>query len=170
MITPDYVRTMARYNSWQNGSLFGAADGLNDKERDRNRGAFFGSIRGTLNHLYWADRLWMSRFTSAIAEPPLSAIAGSVDIFSDWPSLVEERKALDGDIIDWAGSLTEDYLDQPFLHYKDTLGHQGKRPLALCVVHMFNHQTHHRGQVHAMLTAAGAEPDDTDLTIMPGNE
>ncbi|MEO1325006.1 MAG: DinB family protein, partial [Pseudomonadota bacterium] len=62
MITNDYLRSMARYNRWQNGEIYGAAARLSDGERCKERGAFFGSIHGTLSHLYWADRIWLSRF------------------------------------------------------------------------------------------------------------
>jgi len=65
MIDPAYVKRMARYNRWQNQNLFGVADRLSDEERRRERGAFFGSIHKTLNHLMWADQLWMSRLTNA---------------------------------------------------------------------------------------------------------
>ncbi len=62
MITPEYVRTMAAYNRWQNQNLYGAADELSDAQRKEQRGAFFGSIHGTLSHLLWGDQIWMSRF------------------------------------------------------------------------------------------------------------
>ena len=62
MITPDYVRTMADYNRWQNRNLYGAADTLTDPQRKEPRGAFFGSIHATLNHVLWGDQIWMSRF------------------------------------------------------------------------------------------------------------
>ncbi|MBT4428135.1 MAG: damage-inducible protein DinB, partial [Rhodospirillaceae bacterium] len=65
MISPDYVRTMATYNRWQNGSLYDAANTLSDDERKQARGAFFGSIHATLNHILWGDQIWMSRFTGA---------------------------------------------------------------------------------------------------------
>ena len=67
MILPDFAQTMARYNRWQNGSLIAAAAGLSDAERRRDRGAFFGSIFATLAHLYWADTMWLHRFTGTPA-------------------------------------------------------------------------------------------------------
>ena len=70
MILSEYVRLMARYNSWQNGSLYRAADALSDAARREDRGAFFGSIHGTLSHILWGDRMWMNRFAGT--ERPVS--------------------------------------------------------------------------------------------------
>jgi hypothetical protein len=69
MIDPAYVQRMARYNRWQNANLYGVADALSDEERRRERGAFFGSIHKTLNHLLWGDQIWMSRFSSEVEKP-----------------------------------------------------------------------------------------------------
>ena len=71
MIDAAYVQTMARYNRWQNRSLYAAAEGIGDAERRRDRGAFFGSIHATLNHLLWADMIWMSRWSDVPAPSPV---------------------------------------------------------------------------------------------------
>ena len=63
MIAPAYCQLMARYNRWMNERLYALCAGLDDDERKRDRGAFFGSIHGTLNHLLWGDRMWLGRFT-----------------------------------------------------------------------------------------------------------
>ena len=86
MITVKYVRTMARYNAWQNTSIFDAADALSDDERRKDRGAFFGSIHETLSHLLWADTIWMSRFDGW--GKPSVGIADSAGWVQDWPDLV----------------------------------------------------------------------------------
>lgn len=166
MITADFVRLMARYNRWQNESLYGAADTLNDAARRLDRGAFFRSIHETLSHIVWGDEIWFSRFTNHPA--PGGGIAGSTARFQGWAELCEKRRALDSAIDDWAAALSDADLGGDFDWFSGALGREVSRPKALLVAHMFNHQTHHRGQVHAMLTAAGATPKDTDLFMTPG--
>jgi len=166
MISTSYVRTMAAYNRWQNESLYAAADGLSDAERRSDRGAFFGSVHGTLNHLLWADRIWLSRFAGT---EPSSApdIASSVREVDDWDALKRERVRFDAVIADWAAGLGARDLEGDLTWFSGAAGREITRPLWLLVAHLFNHQTHHRGQVHALLTALSARPDDTDLPFMP---
>ena len=165
MIDPAYVRRMARYNRWQNQNLFGVADRLSDEERRRERGAFFGSIHKTLNHLMWADQLWMSRLTDM--RPPQGGIPQSVSLYPDWDPLRDERAALDDRIMNWADRLDEASLAGDLTWYSALAKRELGKPKWLLVTHMFNHQTHHRGQVHCMLTQAGGKPHDTDLAFMP---
>ena len=165
MIAPDYVRTMARYNAWQNAEIFRAADGLEDAARRRDRGAFFGSIHKTLNHLLWGDQIWMHRFSGSPA-PVSGSIAGSVDQFADWPALKDAREAFDRVICDWADALDPAWLDGTMVWFSVAANRELSASHALLVTHMFNHQTHHRGQVNAMLTAAGATVGDTDLMLL----
>ena len=91
MIDGAYARLMARYNRWQNENLYGVAAQLSDDERRRERGAFFGSVHKTLNHLLWADRMWMSRF-SDLPRPP-GGISESVMLCPEWATLARERTA-----------------------------------------------------------------------------
>ncbi|WP_249033310.1 DinB family protein [Silicimonas algicola] len=165
MIDPAFASRMARYNRWQNRSLYGAAEGLSDAARREDRGAFFGSIHGTLSHLLWGDTTWMSRFDGW--EKPDVPHTDSPRWIADWADLAARRAEADGRILDWAEGLDAERLAGDLTWYSGISKSEMKRPMALCVVHFFNHQTHHRGQVHAMLTAAGARPDDTDLFIMP---
>lgn len=165
MITPDYCRQMARYNLWQNRSLLREADALGPEERARDRGAFWGSIAGTLSHLLWADLFWMSRFEGG--ERPAATMAESPRAYPDWAAFRALRSATDLRILDWAAALRPLDLEGELVWYSGLRKREISRPKALCVMHFFNHQTHHRGQVHAMLTAAGARPDDTDLAFMP---
>lgn len=165
MITVKYVRTMARYNAWQNTSIFDAADALSDDERRKDRGAFFGSIHETLSHLLWADTIWMSRFDGW--GKPSVGIADSAGWVQDWPDLVSRRKVADAQIVRWSDRQTDAALAGKLAWFSAALNSDVTKPKALCLVHFFNHQTHHRGQVHAMLTAAGGKPDDTDLFKMP---
>ena len=165
MISTDYCRWMARYNRWQNKSLYGAAGGLDDAARREDRGAFFGSIQGTLSHLLWGDETWMSRLSDGVA--PAIALKDSPGYVPEWEVLQRARKALDDRIVAWTETLDDAGLAGDLTWFSGVLGREVSVPRALCVTHFFNHQTHHRGQVHAMLTAAGARPEDTDLFMMP---
>ena len=167
MITPAYVRTMAAYNRWQNENLYGAADGLSDSERKAPRGAFFGSIHGTLNHLLWADQTWMSRFAGT-PTPIAKGIRASPGMYEDWAELRRARTAFDETIIGWADSLEAAWLEGDLTWFSGAAGREVTKPKGLLVAHMFNHQTHHRGQAHCLLTQCGVKPGDTDLPFMQG--
>jgi uncharacterized damage-inducible protein DinB len=166
VIEPGYAVTMAHYNRWQNASLYDAADTLSDAARRLDRAAFFKSIHGTFNHLLWADAMWLSRLAGAPA--PVQKIPQSVSYVDDWEALKLERAACDERLLLWAESLDAASLAGELVWRPTTA--QGdvtvSRPRWLAIVHMFNHQTHHRDQIHAMLTAAGAKPQDTDLIKM----
>ena len=165
MIDAAYVQRMARYNRWQNESLYGAADTVSDAERRRARGAFFGSIHATLNHLLWGDRIWMSRLAGTAK--PKGGIPQSVSLYDDWDDLKRERAAFDTVIVDWADRLEDASLEGELAYYSGAIKADLRKPKWLLVTHMFNHQTHHRGQVHCMLTQAGSKPGDTDLPLLP---
>lgn len=156
---------MARYNAWQNSSLYAAADGLTEAERRVDRGAHFGSIHATLNHLLWGDRMWMSRFSDV--PKPDGGIPTSTDLYDDWSALCAARTEMDTVISDWADGLTPEWLGGDITWFSGAANREFTMAAWLLVTHLFNHQTHHRGQVHAMLTAAGARPEDTDLFLMP---
>jgi uncharacterized damage-inducible protein DinB len=156
---------MARYNRWQNENLYGAADALSDAERQRTRGAFFGSIHATLNHLLWGDRIWMSRLAGT--PRPEGGIPQSVSLYADWNDLKRERAAFDTVIVDWADQLEDASLAGELTWFSGAIKAEVRKPKWLLVTHMFNHQTHHRGQVHCMLTQAGSKPGDTDLPFTP---
>jgi uncharacterized damage-inducible protein DinB len=166
MIDPGYVRTMARYNHWQNESLYAAADTLSDEARRQDRGAFFKSIHATLNHLLWADMMWMSRFSDV--PRPAATISDSTSYVDHWEPLKRERLRLDERIIAWADGIEAADLGGDLTWTSGILNAEVVRPRWLATVHFFNHQTHHRGQVHAMLTSAGAKPQDTDLIMIQG--
>ena len=165
MISPEYCRMMARYNAWQNDGLRKTVRGMERAVLMEDRGAFFGSIWGTLNHLLWADLIWMSRFDGG--PRPEGGIAESTAIArnpADWEA---RRFQTDGRIRVWADKLHAVDLVGNLSWYSGTVGAEVTKPLAQLIVHFFNHQTHHRGQIHAMLTAAGVRPGDTDLFLMP---
>ena len=165
MIGVGYVQRMARYNRWQNENLYTVADGLSEEDRRQQRGAFFGSIQATLNHLLWADRMWMSRFAGT--PKPEGGIAQSVSLHEDWSDLKRERAALDATILEWADGLDPTWLEGDLTYYSGAAKRDLTRPRSLLVMHFFNHQAHHRGQVHCMLTQASGQPHATDLPQMP---
>ena len=165
MITPDYCQMMARYNAWQNNGLRDMVAAVPDTELRRDRGAFFGSILATLNHILWADQMWMSRFEKA--DPPKRGRKDSVNATPDVTTWSAERALMDDRIARWADRVSAEVLSGTLSWYSGLKKSDVTMPMARCVAHVFNHQTHHRGQVHAMLTAAGLHPQDTDLFLMP---
>jgi uncharacterized damage-inducible protein DinB len=164
MITPAYVRTLAAYNAEMNRRLYGAAARLSDTERRQPRGAFWGSIHGTLNHLLWGDQQWMSRFDNW--PKPDVAIKQSAGLLDDFAALTAAREVADRGISRWAAKLEESWMTEDMVWLSGAAGREVRAPKELLVTHFFNHQTHHRGQVHAMLTAAGQETGDTDLFLV----
>jgi uncharacterized damage-inducible protein DinB len=164
MITPAYVRTMAEYNAEMNRRLYGAAARLSDAERREPRGAFWGTIHGTLNHLLWGDQQWMSRFDNW--PKPTVAIKESAGLFDDFAALHETRERSDADISRWAAKVDDAWIAEDLVWFSGAAGREMRAPKQLLITHFFNHQTHHRGQVHAMLTAAGQETGDTDLFLL----
>jgi uncharacterized damage-inducible protein DinB len=161
MITPAYARTMAAYNAEMNRRLYGAAAKLSDAERKAERGVFWKSIHGTLVHILWGDRQWMSRFSDWAK--PVAPIKQSAGMIEDFATLQAERVKADADIIAWAGAIDDAWLDADLVWFSGALQKEMRAPRRLLVTHFFNHQTHHRGQAHALLTAQGLETGDTDL-------
>lgn len=164
MITPSYARTMAAYNAEMNRRWYAAAETLTDAQRREDRGAFFGSLHGTLCHLVWGDSTWMHRFDDW--PMPQVSIPGSPYLFEDWQELCAARVALDARITEFAGRLTQDWLDTELSWFSGSQQKTLVMTRGLLVTHMFNHQTHHRGQAHAILTHFGAKTGDTDLPFV----
>ena len=153
---------MADYNAWANGRLYGMARQLPDEQYRRDVGAYFKSLHGTLNHLMVADLIWVRRLTGVGDHPRnLNAI-----IFDDLPSLLAARQQVDQRIITYVDSLSDAELEETWDYrmLDGTLQRQRRRET---LAHLFNHQTHHRGQAHAILTVLGVcEPDGLDLLLM----
>jgi uncharacterized damage-inducible protein DinB len=166
MITVAHVCAMADYNRWQNENVYGAAGRLSDAQRKEPRGAFFGSIQGTLNHLLFGDQIWMHRFAGT-PRPKAASIPESPRMYESWADLERERKAFDAVIVDWAGRLEPAWLEGELTWFSGTQKREVGRPRWLLVTHFFNHQTHHRGQVHCLLTQCGIDPGVTDLPFRP---
>lgn len=157
-MTPEIFQRMARYNRWANRRLYEACAGLDDAARKRDRSAFFGSIHGTLNHLLVGDRIWLSRLNGQ----PHGIKSLDQILFDDFDALREAREIEDGRAIDLVDGLTEDKL-QTVLRYANMAGTPQETRRDIVYLHIFNHQTHHRGQAHCLLSQAGIEAPPLDL-------
>ncbi len=146
-----HFQMFAAYNRWANARLYAAATELTAEELNRDTGAVFGPLIGTLNHLLVTDRIWMRRFTGQGEAPAaLDAI-----LHPDLPGLRAAREAEDARIIGWVEGLTEAALSAPFTYTTIADRTTITQRLTPALAHFFNHQTHHRGQAHATLTALG---------------
>lgn len=155
----DRFPTLARYNQWANRVLYGACEGLSEEAFAQQRPtAFFGSILGTLNHVLAGDRIWLARI-----EGTGHGITALDQILHDTrSSLTAAREAEDQRIIDIADALPPSKLAE-VLEYTNFAGDALKTPVDLVFTHLFNHQTHHRGQVHGLLSGTDIPPPSLDL-------
>lgn len=153
---------MANYNEWANARLFRAAGTLQEALFRKDVGAYFKSLHGTLNHLLVADRIWMHRLTGTGERPEkLNTV-----LFEDLPSLRAARVVEDSRIIAFIQPLDEAAFEEMW-DYRTLGGAPQRQRLREILAHLFNHETHHRGQAHAILTVLGvAEPEPLDLLIM----
>ncbi len=152
---------LAAYNEWANHRLYEAASRVPDPDYRADRGAFFGSLHGTLNHLLLGDRIWMHRFTGEGSEPTaLDAV-----LYDDLAELRAARGVEDARIRAYVGRLGEADL-AGVLRYRSTRNPaEIEQYLAPLLLHFFNHQTHHRGQAHCLLTALTGEAPSFDLLV-----
>lgn len=170
-----HVRLMAEYNRWMNQRLLQAASSLDPRALAQDRGAFFGSILGTLNHLVVADSNWLHRFDAPGHWIRLREATGWLPRpaslrdrpCADLVALEAMRERLDALIVAWCDDLIFTDLDR-VLAYRNSAGEPFQRQLGPLLSHFFNHQTHHRGQATALLHQAGVDPGVTDLVAMPG--
>ena len=163
MITPEYARTLARYNRWMNGKLYDCAATLDDGARKADMGAFFKSIHGTLNHILLADRVWMGRFVGPLFVPQ----SLSQEMYADFGELRREREQTDTAIEAYAATLDDAKLRSTLEYRSISRPAPQSKPLGLALAHFFNHQAHHRGQVTTLLMQRGVDPGVTDLIAMP---
>jgi len=177
MSLKQHFELMATYNQWMNDKVYGAAGELGQTDLNEDRGAFFGSILGTLNHILVADTIWLKRFANhpasanalrRIAELPDPVSLDQV-VFEDFDKLHERRKWFDEQIISWISGLSDSDLDQ-VLSYRNTKGVGANRRFSALILHFFNHQTHHRGQVTTLLSQAGKDVGVTDLLVLVPEE
>eukprot|EP01037_Dinobryon_pediforme_P013326 gene13326-13440_t len=147
MITPEFVSVMAGYNRRMNERLYASAARLPDAVRRSDQGAFFGSIHGTLCHLLWADRMWMSRFDGW--EKPTVPVRESPGLVEGFDTLWALRQEADARIEAWAGRVRAADLAGDLTWFSGAANKVMTADRGGLLVHFFNHQTHHRGQVHA---------------------
>ena len=164
MISPAYCQVMARYAHWMNERLHALLAGLADEERRRDRGAFFGSMHETCNHLLWGDRTWLGRFTGE----PFTAVDFGRGLFADFGELRRERSATDQRMLQWAAQVSPAWLAGSLRYRSASDGKERELPAAIAAVHLFNHGTHHRGQLTTLVRQAGHDPGVTDLPWLPG--
>lgn len=173
-----HYQTMARYNAWMNGRIYQSVEDLSDAVRKENPGAFFGSIHGTLNHILLGDLIWLQRFASTdwgapalqdLSFEPAHAITGlDMEPYENFDQLRTERSTIDAAIITWVASdLTDEILSQDLVYWNILRKREQTLPMATCVSHFFNHQTHHRGQITTLLAQLDIDPGLTDMIAMP---
>jgi len=163
-MTPNnHFELLARYNQWMNEKLYQVCAEIPDQKRKEDLGAFFQSIHGTLNHLLYGDKAWMGRFTGH----PYSITVIGQNLYEDFEKLREERIKTDQNIIEWSRSLSTDWLTSPFEYTSNVDQKTRVLPTWILVTHLFNHQTHHRGQVTTLIKQLGYEPGVTDLPWLP---
>jgi uncharacterized damage-inducible protein DinB len=157
---------LAAYNQWANARVYDAAGELSEEEYNRDMGAFFRSMNGTLNHVLTGDRIWLRRFTG---EGDAPAKLDTV-LFASFGGLRIARQAEDKRIIDWIDSLSDETLAGRFTYVTVTDMRTVSQRFAPALSHFFNHQTHHRGQAHMMLTALRRPSLELDLIYFQRTE
>ena len=159
MTPADHYRMFAHYNAWANNRLYEAAARLSSEQYRADRGAFFKSVHGTLNHLLVTDRIWMHRFTGEGDAPNrLDAI-----LFETFDELRAAREAEDRRILRFVAGLDDRRIEGSIKYRRVSSPEEFEQALAPALAHWFNHQTHHRGQVHALLTGFLGQAPELDL-------
>ena len=168
----EQFRRFAQYNAWFNGRLYDLVSSLSEEERNRDMGAFFRSIHGTLNHILLADRIWLGRiskhphgFRSLEKTPLVFEFQSLAQVLCEsFPELAAQRHETDTAIRSWVTELTPEILESD-LSYARSTGQNMVLPFWHVVAHLFNHQTHHRGQVTTLLFQLGHDPGSTDFIL-----
>ena len=164
-----HLELMARYNQVMNARLVAVVEPLPDEELTAARGAFFGSLLGTMNHLVVADLMWLNR----VRPQPYGAVLAPLDdlprptelnalLYPTLDAYRSVRVQLDGLLVDFIANLSDDNVASP-LSYRNAKGLPFTKTLGLVLSHLFNHQTHHRGQITTLLSQMGIDIGVTDL-------
>jgi uncharacterized damage-inducible protein DinB len=160
-MTTERYRMFAAYNAWANGRIYDAALALPEADYRADRGAFFRSLHGTLNHILVGDRIWMHRFEG---QGPLPTRLDEI-LFEDRAELRRARAAEDARIVAFAEGLTDERLAGNFRYRTISNPQTLEQTLWPALDHCFNHQTHHRGQAHGLLTAITGNAPSLDLIV-----
>jgi uncharacterized damage-inducible protein DinB len=163
MVDPAWCVMMAEYNAWMNNKVYAACAAMTDAERKADRRAFFKSIHSTLNHLLWGDRAWFGRFTGHDYGQP----GVGNDLYQDFTELKREREATDSAMLEWAKKLDAGRLASELTWNSNIDGKTRTLPCWIAATQMFNHQTHHRGQLTTLLAQCGLDVGETDLPWLP---
>jgi uncharacterized damage-inducible protein DinB len=156
-----HFRMFGHYNAWANNRLYDAAGQLAPEQYRADRGAFFKSVHGTLNHLLATDRIWMQRFTGEGEAPDsLDAI-----LFETFATLRAAREAEDRRIVSYVDGLDDARIEGTIKYRRISSPQQFEQQLAPALAHWFNHHAHHRGQAHALLTGLVGNAPPLDLLI-----
>ena len=163
-----YFRQLAHYNAWANRRIYTAAAELSDGERKAKRPSFFGSIHATLNHILVGDRIWLSRLMAKplgrIVSKPDSITGLDQELYADFNELQAARVSEDERLI----AVVDSYIDADLaddLVYRNIAGQDKRSPMVHVLAHLFNHQTHHRGQVHGLLSTTSVAPPSLDMIL-----
>jgi len=155
---------LSQYNSWMNKNIFNICDSLDDDVRNKDMGAFFGSIHRTLDHILYGDKAWLERLKDNAYTPrDINQL-----LFSNWEDLKKERAIIDNEIDTWVKSLNENTLNKIHTYTSNVDGKTRSVPYWSLVHHIFHHQTHHRGQLTTLLSQLGIDFGTTDIPFMPG--
>ncbi|MFT3925635.1 MAG: DinB family protein [Myxococcales bacterium] len=174
----EQYRALARYNLWMNDRVYGLLAKLEDEERKRDRGAFFGSIHGTLNHILLGDRAWLGRLTgdperfqSRDAQGEAIAVTSlGQELYADFRDLTRERAVTDADLLTYVNQLEERSLSDVITYRLMSGGMTGSCPRWWALTQLLNHETHHRGQVTTLMMQSGIDPGPTDFFRMMRDE
>ncbi|WP_017523173.1 DinB family protein [Pusillimonas noertemannii] len=158
------LQTMAGYNRWMNERLYDVCAGMSDDERKRDMGAFFGSIHKTFNHILLADRVWLGR----LAGHPFKVDSLDQELYADFGALARERAMADSELEDLVSKLNPRLLQESITYLSISQRQEATLPRGLILLHVFNHQTHHRGQITAIMSRLGHDFGVTDLIAFPG--
>lgn len=159
----DMLALMADHNRWMNEKLYAVCAQLSDGERKQDLGAYFRSIHGTFNHLLLVDRLWLGRLRGE----PYAVASLDQELYADYATLERERAKTDSDIQEYVAMLEPSRLADPAAYVSLLKKTTVILPLGLILVHLFHHQTHHRGQVTTLITQLGQDFGETDMIYMP---
>ncbi len=162
-MTTEYFQLMSGYNRWMNEKLSAVCSTMPDELRRADRGAWFKSVHGTLNHILLCDRMWLGRFTGR----PFAATSLDQELYHDWDEMQAERVKTDDAIDAWLAAVSNDELQAPLTFTRLTNPEEFTFPLWILVAHLFNHQTHHRGQLTTIMEQLGYDSGVTDLPMLP---
>jgi uncharacterized damage-inducible protein DinB len=157
-VDPAYFQRLARYNAWANRRLYAACAALSGDDYRAPRPSFFGSIQRTLNHILAADRIWLGRFEDV----PHGITALDQLLYDGFDELSAARTAEDERILSFTARLDASALERDLV-YRNMAGQESRAPLRWAIAHFFNHQTHHRGQAHCLLSGTAVAPPPLDL-------